>query len=404
VELGLAAPVEFACAAWRQLLTAGRPEGRAAAVVKELVWDKLRPHLPAEVHTVYLAPDGELTRLPWAALPGRRPGTVLLEETAVALVPHGPFLLERLSQAPPRRPPGEAALVLGGVDYHKAPEAIAAQRKLEIAGVEAAPQARPLTWSALPATDRERQLVAALARQVLGTQPRERSGAGASTAHVVADLPLVRYAHLATHGFFADVQFQQAARLGPDLFQRLTSDRQLGARSPLTLSGLVLAGANRTGKDAAPDRGILTAEGIVGLRLEDLELAVLSACETGLGTVDERGEGVFGLQRAFHVAGCRQVIASLWQVEDEATAALMVLFYRNLWLEKQDALQALRQAQLYLYRNPQAIPALANLRPADLAVVDLPKGAPPQEGRRAPVRQWAAFTFSGVVPPTKAVP
>ena len=76
--------------------------------------------------------------------------------------------------------------------------------------------------------------------------------------------------------------------------------------------------------DAAPDRGILTAEGIVGLRLEDLELAILSACETGLGTVDERGEGAFGLQRAFHIAGCRQVIASLWQVEDEATAALMV--------------------------------------------------------------------------------
>jgi CHAT domain-containing protein len=218
----------------------------------------------------------------------------------------------------------------------------------------------------------------------------------------VADLPAVRYAHLATHGFFADPEFQKAARLDPDLFQRLTTDRQLGARSPLTLCGLVLAGANRAGPDAAPDCGILTAEGIVGLRLEKLELAVLSACESGLGPVDERGEGVFGLQRAFHVAGCRTVIASLWQVEDDATAALMGLFYRKLWLERKEPLQALREAQLYLYRHPQAVPALAKLRSADFAVTELPRVAPAaagEAGRRAPVRQWAAFTFSGVAAP-----
>jgi CHAT domain-containing protein/tetratricopeptide (TPR) repeat protein len=402
VELGPAAPIDFAAVAWWQLLSAGRPERRAATVLQELVWHKLRRHLPVGLHTLYLAPDGELTRLPWTALPGFLPGTVLLEETALALVPHGPFLLERLADRTPRRPPGGQALVLGGVHYQSAPVAVAGQRGLIMEGVEVAPQAKPLTWSALPGTDRERHMVAALARQALGTQPRERSGAAASTAQVVADLPAVRYAHLATHGFFADAQFQQAARLRPELFQRLTSDRQLGARSPLTLSGLVLAGANRTGQEGAPDRGIFTAEGIVGLRLEDLELAVLSACETGLGTVDERGEGVFGLQRAFHIAGCRQVIASLWQVEDEATAALMALFYRNLWREKQDALQALRQAQLYLYRNPQAIPALAKVRSADFTVTELPKVAPPAAGQpsqRAPVRQWAAFTFSGVVPP-----
>src|SRR5262249_12288305 len=156
-----------------------------------------------------------------------------------------------------------------------------------------------------------------------------------------------------------------------------------------TLSGLVLAGANRTGKDAAPDRGILTAEGIVGLRLEDLELAVLSACESGLGTVDERGEGIFGLQRAFHVAGCRHVIASLWPVEGDATAALMGLFYRNLWVKGQAPLQALREAQLYLHRHPQVIPALAQLRSADFTVRELPRVMPAAEGearRRAPVR------------------
>ena len=98
------------------------------------------------------------------------------------------------------------------------------------------------------------------------------------------------------------------------------------------LIGLVLAGANRP---ETPGRGILTGEAIVGLDLRGLELAVLSACETGLGDV-AGGEGVFGLQRAFHVAGCRNVVASLWKVDDEATAALMALFYRHLW-EEEDA-------------------------------------------------------------------
>src|SRR5262249_24840492 len=214
----------------------------------------------------------------------------------------------------------------------------------------------------------------------------------------------VRSALGGRHGSCADADSNRAARLDPDLCRRAASDRQAGARSPLTLSGLVLAGANRAGKEAAPDRGILTAEGIVGLRLEGLELAVLSACETGLGTVDERGEGVFGLQRAFHVAGCRTVVASLWQVEDDATAALMGLCDRNLWVKGQAPLPALREAQLYLYRHPQVIPALAQLRSADFTVSELPKVGPTpagQAGRRAPVRQWAAFTFSGVVPPPK---
>src|SRR5262249_44921081 len=193
------------------------------------------------------------TKVPWAALPGRRPGTVLLEEAAIAVVPHGPFLLDRLAQ-PPRRRSGGAVLAVGGVDYQNAPPDVLDRRGPEVVGVEPAPPKKQMVWSALPGTARERQLVAALARQALGSEPREHAGAAASTRQVVAALPGVRYAHLATHGFFADPEFQEAARLDPELFQRLTTDRQLGARSPLTLSGLVLAGANRAGQDAEPDR------------------------------------------------------------------------------------------------------------------------------------------------------
>src|SRR5205807_3129911 len=142
-----------------------------------------------------------------------------------------------------------------------------------------------------------------------------------------------------------------AFQLDERQFRAGTLDRAApGARSPLVLSGLVLAGANRPA--AGGDGGILTAEAVVGLPLEGLDLAVLSACETGLGEV-AGGEGVFGLQRAFNIAGTRNVIGSLWKVDDEATCALMALFYRGLFEGKggRSPLEALRRAQLYLYRH-----------------------------------------------------
>jgi CHAT domain-containing protein len=260
---------------------------------------------------------------------------------------------------------------------------------------------RRVAWPALPGTERERRLVAELARKALKARPVERWGRGASTARLLADLPGVRYAHLATHGFFADASFRSAFQLDPGLFERAGLRREsAGARSPLVLSGLVLAGANRTGKAAAPDRGVLTAEALVGLRLEGLELAVLSACDTGLGEV-AGGEGVFGLQRAFHLAGCKSVIASLWRVDDEATCALMGLFYRHLWRDKMHPVLALREAQLALYRNPKAIPRLAKLRGADFTEAELPEvkeARPGPKALRAATALWAAFTCSGVAP------
>src|SRR5262249_35783106 len=157
------------------------------------------------------------------------------------------------------------------------------------------------------------------------------------TAQLEQDLPRARWAHLATHGFFADPRFRSAFQVDEGQFARLTRWRETaGARSPLVLSGLVLAGANRQGEEAAEDRGMLTAEWVVGLRLGGLELAVLSACDTGLGDTGDvgGGEGVYGLQRAFHLAGCANVVASLWMVDDDATCALMGLFYRHLWVDK----------------------------------------------------------------------
>jgi CHAT domain-containing protein len=164
---------------------------------------------------------------------------------------------------------------------------------------------------------------------------------------------------------------------------------------------LVLAGAEAP--DAAgPSGGRLTGAALVNLPLGGLELAVLSACETGLGQVERRGEGVLGLQRAFHLAGCRNVVASLWEVGDASTAALMGLFYHYLWGHQKPPLEALRDAQLYLYCNPEQVPLLAKRRGEDFTEVPLPAVKPMDvrpprpEGKRAPAPQWAGFALSGL--------
>src|SRR5213592_3937367 len=107
------------------------------------------------------------------------------------------------------------------------------------------------------------------------------------------------------------------------------------------------------------------------------------------------GEGVFGLQRAFHLGGCRNVVASLWKVDDDATAALMAVFYHELWVNGAPPLQALRRAQLALYRHPAEVPALARSRGPDFdqtvrrVTQPPPKEEGPRPQARAAVKDWA---------------
>jgi CHAT domain-containing protein len=188
-----------------------------------------------------------------------------------------------------------------------------------------------------------------------------------------------RYLHLATHGYFAPPEFKSALDLGEVAARSWKSWEGMGKYEvtgwfPELLSGLAWAGANRPGVDptsGAPEvgAGIMTAEEVGGLDLRGCELAVLSACETGLGRV-AGGEGVLGLQRAFHQAGCRSVIASLWKVDDAATISLMTRFYTNLWEKGLSPLESLRRAQLSILDDP-----------------DYGAGGEP--------RLWAAWTLSG---------
>ena len=110
------------------------------------------------------------------------------------------------------------------------------------------------------------------------------------------------------------------------------------------------------------------------------------------------GECVRGLQHAFHVAGCRTVVASLWNVPDEPTAALMAVFYDELLRKNRPPLEALRAAQLYVYRHPDEIKALAD-RGAPRLDQSAKLPAPPEPrptGRMAATRDWAGFVLSGL--------
>jgi CHAT domain-containing protein len=157
-----------------------------------------------------------------------------------------------------------------------------------------------------------------------------------------------RILHVATHGFFLSDQQVTAAALRPVSFSVETPPLPLG-ENPLLRSGLALAGANAR-RSGESDDGILTAAEAAQLDLRGTQLVVLSACETGLGQVEE-GEGVYGLRRALVLAGAQAQLVSLWKVADAQTQALMVDYYKRL-LKGEGRSAALREAQQAMIANP----------------------------------------------------
>lgn len=159
--------------------------------------------------------------------------------------------------------------------------------------------------------------------------------------------------HIATHGFF----LPESKASGEKVFGVDVNEVK---ENPLLRSGLMLTDAEQSISDDAQNtevnstnNGILTAYEVITLDLKNTDLVVLSACETGLGEV-KSGEGVYGLQRAFQVAGAESVIMSLWKVSDEATKQLMSTFYQN-WMsgkKKEEAFFAAQKSLRETYPEP----------------------------------------------------
>lgn len=213
--------------------------------------------------------------------------------------------------------------------------------------------------------------------------------------------------HVATHGcFLPDQPFDPEVRGG-----RL---RGPGMENPMLRSFLVTAGVNtwlRGGSlPVEAEDGIVPAEDVAGMNLLATELVVLSACQTGQGDI-QIGEGVLGLRRAFHVAGAKTLVMSLWKVDDIATAWLMVRFYEYL-IKGRGRAEALRQAQDDLRRvtvdmlreewlSPTMIAHLAGGdEELEFDLLNLSNMAPNHCPFDAP-RFWGAFILQGETGPLR---
>jgi CHAT domain-containing protein/tetratricopeptide (TPR) repeat protein len=303
--------------------------------LRQRVFDPLAGAVAGASHLV-LAPDGELAVVPFEVLAGRD-GRPLIEGRRFSYLAVGRDLLR--AQTGDGKP--GASVVIAGPDFDLGSAAPAPRKRRRRAG-----PLRDLAQSAhrfppLPGTVAEGREVAGR----LGVKPLVGSAAVEGRLKRAVS---PRVLHVATHGFFlADRQADNKRKV-----------RAVVAGNPMLRSGLALAGANAWlagGKPPAEaEDGLLTAEDVTGLDLLGTELVVLSACETGLGEV-RAGEGVFGLRRAFQLAGAQTVVMSLWRVPDDPTRELMAGFYRRL-LEGLPRAEALRQAQLELktrYPDPR---------------------------------------------------
>jgi CHAT domain-containing protein len=204
-------------------------------------------------------------------------------------------------------------------------------------------------FTPLPGTAREAEEIPPL---VTGRADQKQVlVAAAATEGAVKVTRSPRILHLATHGFFLE---DQSIELEPGFPS--SSIGRYG--NPLLRSGLAFAGANHAGDITEGDDGLLTALEITGMDLRGTELVVLSACETAVGMV-HTGEGVFGLRRAFALAGAKNLLMSLWPVDDQVTADQMKAFYQ--YLQTLPPADALRQAQRETIRHLKERDGVANL-------------------------------------------
>ena len=159
--------------------------------------------------------------------------------------------------------------------------------------------------------------------------------------------------HFATHGFFYPeiksnkIEMEKVVFRGSNTSDILNQPAFMHSENPLLRSGILLSGASRAWQNQPAIEGVedgtLTAYEVSNMNLYNTQLVVLSACQTGLGDI-KGSEGVFGLQRAFKMAGVRYIIMSLWNVPDYQTSELMTLFYTN-WLNGMDIKEAFSKAQ-----------------------------------------------------------
>ena len=318
-----------------------------------LIWQPLDSLLQG-VKTIYCSPSGLLHRINLGAVPLSSDQTFADRYHLVVLGSTRQLVTGRSTTANATA----AATLFGGIQYDSKIMA-AAQDPNSEEDMRGATATLPFPydttlrgggdnspWRPLPATETEVRNIAAML-QKRGFKTALQTGP-AATEETFKQLgrtePSPRILHLATHGYFfpdAKISKQSAVSSMQEPVFKLSDH-------PMIRAGLILAGANPTWTTGKPpeqgEDGILTAYEISQMNLSNTELVVLSACETGLGDL-VGNEGVYGLQRAFRIAGAKYLVMSLWQVSDRMTGELMTEFYRQYLEEKKPVPDAFRGAQ-----------------------------------------------------------
>ena len=319
-----------------------------------LIWLPLESELQ-DVRTIYYSLSGMLHQIAYSAIPA---DSVLLSDQYDLRLVSSTREITRLKKDQAGVPPKGSAAVYGGLLYDVDKDQLVAEARKVNSPTLTLPQGeekmvaallpkdvqRGAAWGFLWGTETEAEEICKYLnerkiphRLYTGTEGNEESfkRLSGTPAGII---------HLATHGFFlADIENEY----NREIMQQLGSGRGKTAENPLLRSGLLLAGANNawTGENIIEgvEDGILTADEIAQMNLIKTQIVVLSACETGLGEV-KGSEGVFGLQRAFKLAGVETLVMSLWTVPDDATAELMSGFYK-LWLSGKSKREAFAAAQ-----------------------------------------------------------
>ncbi|MFY0601246.1 MAG: CHAT domain-containing protein [Cyclobacteriaceae bacterium] len=300
----------------------------------EVYWKQIEEAIGKEKTVVYLSPDGVYNQINVEAF--ATPGNgYIIDKTNVRVVNSTKTIaISRSKEArkAKRRSKDEqaVAMLFGNPKYY------ASATSYDEAIIEN--PTRALTSSKvpqLPGTEKEVDLVSELLESE-GWKVEKYLGEDA-TEDVIKDLSNVTLLHIATHGFFDDKPRNTNKQFG------LFDDD-----NPLERSGLLTQGGGEVLLEATDNYnisdGVLTAYEAMNLNFDKTELVVLSACETGRGEI-EQGEGVFGLQRSFLVAGADALVMSLFQVSDEVTQKLMVEFYK-FWLDGRSKREAFNAAQI----------------------------------------------------------
>lgn len=317
---------------------------RASTYVKDVAKDlyeklykPLQLHL-GNAHQLLLSPDGALNFVPFAALRDDT-GTYLGAKKYITYLTSGRDLLGYGTTPAPK----SEMVVVANPDYGPSAEqgapvdsSLQPTRSLDL-------DRGGMTFTPLPGTAEEAKTLKAL----LKISDDHMLTQANATEEQFKQLHGPRILHVATHGFFLKDNELPAAALKPVGFTQDHASVALRENS-LLRSGLALAGANQR-RSGEKDDGILTAAEVAQMDLRGTQLVVLSACETGVGDV-QNGEGVYGLRRALVLAGAESQVTSLWKVADEATKDLMMDYYKRL-LRGEGRSEALRNAQLTMMKS-----------------------------------------------------